>query len=72
MRILFVAPHVPHPTQGGAAIRNWHLIHAASVGGHIVHLITPDMFQEGLEASPHPLMLPAYRRIFARRVRDLM
>ncbi len=72
MRILFVAPHVPHPTQGGAAIRNWHLMHAASLGGHIVHLITPDMFQEGLEASPHPLMLPAYRRTFARRVRDLM
>lgn len=72
MRILFVAPHLPHPTQGGAAIRNWHLIHAASVGGHIVHLITPDIFQEGLDGSPRPLMLPAYRRTFARRVRDLV
>ncbi len=72
MRILFVVPHLPHPTQGGAAIRNWHLIHAASVGGHIVHLITPDIFQAGLDGSPRPLMLPAYRRTFARRVRDLV
>ncbi len=72
MRILFVAPHLPHPTQGGAAIRNWHLMHAASVGGHIVHLITPDIFQEGLDGSPRPLMLPAHRRTFAHRVRDLV
>ncbi|MGI8689088.1 MAG: glycosyltransferase [Thermomicrobiales bacterium] len=71
MRILFVAPHLPQPTQGGAAIRNWHLMQAL-VGGHIVHLITPDMFQEGLDGSPRPLVLPAYRRTFARRVRDLL
>lgn len=72
MRILFVAPHPPQPTQGGAAIRNWHLMQAASVGGHTVHLITPDVFQAGPSASPRPLMLPTYRRTFARRVRDLL
>lgn len=72
MRILFVTPHLPHPTQGGAAIRNWRLMHAASVGGHIVHLITPEIFQEGLDGSPRPLLLPTYRRTFARRVRDLV
>jgi len=72
MRILFVAPHLPQPTQGGAAIRNWHLMHAAEVAGHIVHIITPDSFQEGLGGLPCPLVLPAYRRTFARRVRDLL
>lgn len=72
MRILFVAPHLPHPTQGGAAIRNWHLMHAAEAAGHIVHLITPDVFQAVLDGSPRPLLLPAYRRTFARRVRDIV
>ncbi|MDQ2788063.1 MAG: glycosyltransferase family 4 protein [Chloroflexota bacterium] len=72
MRILFVAPHLPHPTQGGAAIRNWHLMQAASVGGHTVHLITPDIFQAGVDGSPRPLTLPAYRRTFPRRMRDLV
>lgn len=71
MRILFVTPQVPHPTQGGAAIRNWHLMHAARTAGHTVHLITPDLFLGCLDASLQPLMLSVYRRTFARRLRDL-
>lgn len=71
MRILFVTPQLPHPTQGGAAIRNWHLMHAAMTAGHTVHLVTPDLFREGLDGPPQPLMLPAYRRTLARRLRDL-
>lgn len=71
MRILFVTPQLPHPTQGGAAIRNWHLMHAAMAAGHSVHLITPDLFRECLEGPPQPLILPAYRRTLARRLRDL-
>ena len=72
MRILFVTPHMPHPTQGGAAIRNWHLMHAAIMADHTVHFITPDLFQEGLDGPPQPLMLPGYRRTFTRRLRNLM
>jgi glycosyltransferase involved in cell wall biosynthesis len=71
MRILFVTPQMPHPTQGGAAIRNWRLMHAATAAGHTVHLITPDMFQDCLDAAPQPLTLPVYRRTLARRLRDL-
>ncbi len=72
MRILFVVPHIPHPTQGGAAIRNWHLIHAAAEAGHVVHLITPDQFRAGLDAPPQPLAVPAFRRTIAQRLRDLL
>lgn len=72
MRILFVTPHMPHPTQGGAAIRNWHLIHAATMAGHTVHLITPDLFMEDPDGPVQALALPQYRRTFARRVCDLV
>ena len=72
MRILFVTPHMPHPTQGGAAIRNWHLMHAAIAAGHTVHLITSDTFQDCLDAAPQSLTLPVYRRTLARRLRDLI
>lgn len=70
--MLFVTPHMPHPTQGGAAIRNWHLMHAAIMAGHTVHLITPDLFQEGLDGPTQPLTLPVYRRTFTRRLRTLI
>lgn len=63
---------MPHPTQGGAAIRNWHLMHAAATAGHTVHLITPDRFQAGPDAPPQPLAIPPYRRAPAHRVRDLV
>ncbi|MHB8644682.1 MAG: glycosyltransferase family 4 protein [Thermomicrobiales bacterium] len=72
MHILFVTPHLPHPTRGGAAIRNWHLMQAAANAGHVVHLITPDAFQDAPDAPPQPLALPTHRRTFARRVRALM
>lgn len=39
MRILFVTPSPPHPTEGGAAIRNWHLITAAKDAGHRVEVL---------------------------------
>lgn len=72
MRILFVTPQMPHPTQGGAAIRNWHLMHAAIAAGHTVHLITPVLFQDHPDAPPQTLALPVYRRTPARRLRDLV
>ncbi|MCA1724124.1 MAG: glycosyltransferase, partial [Thermomicrobia bacterium] len=72
MRILFITPQMPHPTEGGAAIRNWHLIQAAAIAGHTVHLMTPNHFRAGLDAPPEPLNLPAHRRTVARRVRDLV
>ena len=72
MRILFVTPQMPHPTQGGAAIRNWHLMRAAAAAGHTVHLMTPDVWQAGSDAPPESLTLPAHRRTRAHRVRDLV
>ncbi len=39
MRILFVTPSPPHPTEGGAAIRNYHLIEAAKDAGHAVDVL---------------------------------
>lgn len=72
MRILFVTPQTPHPTQGGAAIRNWHLMHAAAEAGHVVHLMTPDQFRAGLDALPQPLTIPAFRRTAIHRFRDLV
>ncbi len=72
MRILFVAPQMPHPTQGGAAIRNWHLMHAAADAGHLVHLITPDHFQDRLDTPALPLNVPAFRRRIGHRLRDLV
>ncbi|MGI8854569.1 MAG: glycosyltransferase [Thermomicrobiales bacterium] len=55
MRILFITPQLPHPTQGGAAIRNWHLIDAARNAGHTVDLLTFGLFQSHdgeVSASP--------------------
>ncbi len=72
MRILFVTPYMPHPTQGGAAIRNWHLMHAAAEAGHVVHLITPDYFREGPNAPLQPLTVPAFRRTIVHRLRDVV
>jgi glycosyltransferase involved in cell wall biosynthesis len=72
MRILFVTPQAPHPTRGGAAIRNWHLMHAATIAGHIVHLITPDVFRAGLDEPDQSLALPGYRRTIAHRLHDLV
>lgn len=72
MRILFVTPQMPHPTEGGAAMRNWHLIQAAAMAGHTVHLITPDHFRASLGAPSEALNLHAYQRTLARRVRDLV
>ncbi len=72
MRILFVTPQVPHPTQGGAAIRNWHLMQAAITAGHTVHLLTPNLFREGMDGPAQALALPQYRRTFAHRLRDLV
>jgi len=72
MRILFVAPQMPHPTNGGAAIRNWHLMQAAAEAGHVVHLITPTHFRTGLDAPPQPLTVPTFRRTVAHRLRDLV
>src|SRR5258708_35370740 len=71
MRILFVTPQPPHPTQGGAAIRNWHLIDAAKQAGHQADLLTFGLFR------PHDgeqLTLPANARAargVLERVRDL-
>lgn len=62
MRILFVTPSPPHPTEGGAAIRNWHLIEAAKGAGHSVNVAT---------AFVTPLYLQPTRREFDR-VRDLL
>ena len=45
MRILFITPQPPHPTQGGAAIRNWHLMDAARNAGHTADLLTFGLFQ---------------------------
>jgi hypothetical protein len=45
MRMLFITPQPPHPTQGGAAIRNWHLIAAAKNAGHTADLLTFGLFQ---------------------------
>jgi glycosyltransferase involved in cell wall biosynthesis len=56
MRILFITPDVPHPTRGGAAIRNWHLIDAAIEAGHQADTLTFGHFR------PHdgePRALPA-------------
>ncbi len=71
MRILFVTPQMPHPTQGGAAIRNWYLMQAAAAAGHSVHLITPDVFRDDPGAPSQLLVLPTHRRTLARRIRDL-
>lgn len=40
MRMLFLTPSPPRPDGGGAAIRNWHLVNAASRAGHRVSLAT--------------------------------
>lgn len=71
MRILFVTPQPPHPTQGGAAIRNWHLMDAAAHAGHHVDLLTFGLFR------PHdgePSVRPTTARRAPRavgRLRDL-
>ena len=72
MRILFITPQQPHPTQGGAAIRNWHLIDAARHAGHTVDLLTFGRFQshDGDQSAISP---PASGdRSLARRVSDLL
>lgn len=78
MRILFVTPQSPDPIGGGAAIRNWHLIHAAQQAGHrveVVALHNHDHDHDRVEtaAIPHvPVtMLPFAQRNHWERLRDL-
>jgi polysaccharide biosynthesis protein PslH len=72
MRILFIAPQPPHPTQGGAAIRNWHLMEAARNAGHRVDLLTFGLFQsdDGNGCSAPPMLSGG--RPLMRRVSDLV
>lgn len=72
MRILFVTPQLPHPTQGGAAIRNWHLIRAARDAGHDACVVTfgasnerPCLENTTIVAAPQPRRVP-------HRVRDMI
>lgn len=76
MRILFVTPQPPDPIGGGAAIRNWHLIHAAQQAGHRVEVVAlHDHHRDRVEiaAIPHvPVtMLPFAQRNHWERLRDL-
>lgn len=72
MRILFVTPQPPHPTNGGAAIRNWHLIDAARRAGHEVDVLTFGLAQlhDGTIASAPEH--PTGRRALAARISDLL
>jgi glycosyltransferase involved in cell wall biosynthesis len=72
MRMLFITPQPPHPTQGGAAIRNWHLIEAAKEAGHSVDLVTFGLFQshDGAACSA-PSSSPNGRSLI-RRITDLV
>ncbi len=71
MRILLMTPHPPHPTRGGAAIRNWHLIRIARDAGHTVHLAT---FGNPASTTPaaHCITVPApAARNRITQIRDL-
>ncbi|HEY7909227.1 MAG TPA: hypothetical protein VIC60_10150, partial [Thermomicrobiales bacterium] len=72
MRILFITPQPPHQTQGGAAIRNWHLMEAARNAGHTVDLLTFGLFQsdDGEACSVPPS--PPGERSSARRISGLI
>ena len=73
MRILFVTPQPPHPTQGGAAIRNWHLMEAARNAGHTVDLLTFGLFQsDDGEACSAPPVTAGPSGSFARRISGLV
>lgn len=72
MRILFVTPQPPHETQGGAAIRNWHLIDAARRAGHHVDVLTFGMFLPH-DGPPSPVPGSQSRsRSLPRRIKDLV
>ena len=71
MRILFITPQQPHPTQGGAAIRNWHLIDAARHAGHTVDLLTFGCFQSHHDDQSAISPPASGKRSLARRVGDL-
>lgn len=67
MRILVVTPSPPHPTRGGAAIRNWHLIAAARAAGHHVEVLTFDTGTDGAPSAPRrSLPARAAGLLFAR------
>lgn len=53
MRILFLTPQLPHPTDQGTKLRNYHLLRAAAEAGHEVHLLTLSTPQQASPASHH-------------------
>lgn len=72
MRILFVTPQPPHPSQGGAAIRNWHLMDAALKAGHRTDLLTFGLFRSHDGESDVLPMRPRGTRNATDRLWDLV
>jgi polysaccharide biosynthesis protein PslH len=72
MRILFITPQPPHETQGGAAIRNWHLIAAAREAGHTVDLLTFGLFQSDAREARAVPPASTTGRPLTHRIRHLV
>ncbi len=71
MRILFLTPQPPSPTGGGGAIRNWHLMQAATDAGHAVDLVTNDAV--AIPVAGHVYDAGPYEtRGTPKRLRDLL
>ena len=71
MRILYVTPQAPSPVGGGAAIRNWHLIHASAAAGHDTHVVTFGAAGPTEIAGTEVTIVRPAKRTALRRARDL-
>lgn len=60
MKLLFLTPQLPYPTDQGTKLRNYHLLRCAAEAGHEVHLLT---FAAPAPAAPdgpeHTCSVPA-------------